>query len=316
MLFTTQPSHQIFIDNRMMIRCSHQAIKVMIQFKNMPLQTNEHIKSNTSNRTRCSSCIQSYLQLPTMATGSSEPSPAQFLAGLELWQNSDKESSYTEPSDDREAAYLAGISLVCFTEGVPPQVKQDLLNATMLAQLNAKKIFDITEVKAWFTIYRNVLNKFGFFCGGEEFNEFDACSAQFYVANVVDFDLKELVTATQLQLILKALESINALKDTDDALQTFYQHSILYNSATIQIILCSQVKDQPTEMLPMGIFQICSNGIIDHRKFFLPHSPTPTTTMHRMTQEMTFNREKYKEYRSAIVEKLGSGKKDYHKLVL
>src|SRR5687767_11507866 len=66
----------------------------------------------------------------------------------------------------KDQATVVGSDVVAFVQGLTPEQRQDIVNATMLAQLVAKnKVKEpqtLADVLAWYDEYLNVLDNIGF----------------------------------------------------------------------------------------------------------------------------------------------------------
>ena len=75
------------------------------------------------------------------------------------------------PPDNKRVCYIVGSGLTIFTEDIKGQVKQDILNATLLAQLAANKKHDCERnALDWNSEYRRVLQMLGFVIESFEFD--------------------------------------------------------------------------------------------------------------------------------------------------
>lgn len=97
------------------------------------------------------------------------PSAAEFVENLKievygsghLWE-AGAGAALEEGRVRAPRAYVAAASVVAFTDGIPQQQKEDLLNSTLLAQLAANKQHDRErQTLEWYQVYRDVLVKLG-----------------------------------------------------------------------------------------------------------------------------------------------------------
>src|SRR5688572_16363929 len=82
----------------------------------------------------------------------------------------------TTITNDDSAKVVAG-SIVSFVAGVSAQSQSDVLNSTLLAQLNSDKLFDREGRTAdWYKNYTTVLGKIGWVIQGFGFSKFQSSS--------------------------------------------------------------------------------------------------------------------------------------------
>ena len=244
-----------------------------------------------------------------LKTGSS----AFYLDSLELPDYTELPSYpelYKSPSHDKEAAYVADGSIMAFTEGVPYHTKQDLLDATLLAQLAANKKFDRgTHQMEWYNKYREVLENLGFVVQGFQFSEYRITTQSFTVDEVVLSVLKAIANGElQNQVIGKALDSMKALSDGDGKMKIFSRGSNSAKVSSFQIFACSVDKDR-TVVLPIGVFKLESSS--ERTNVFWFEYKTSDTKISTGNQAMIFNQKAYEAVRSQITNKLGDRAKKY-----
>src|SRR5262245_6559739 len=77
----------------------------------------------------------------------------------------------------RDQATVVGSDVVSFVKGVPPEQRSDITNASLLAQLVAKRIVaepkTLKEVTAWYDEYFEVLSRIGFVIRDKGFAEYE-----------------------------------------------------------------------------------------------------------------------------------------------
>ncbi|HEX6334289.1 MAG TPA: hypothetical protein VFZ78_08670, partial [Flavisolibacter sp.] len=81
--------------------------------------------------------------------------------------------SLSAVAEDVEQSFINDKSIVSFVSGVSSQARKDILNATLLAQLAAKKKYpDDLQVLEWYREFINVLTTIGWNVQGSEISVF------------------------------------------------------------------------------------------------------------------------------------------------
>ncbi|MEM6384265.1 MAG: hypothetical protein AAF739_16450 [Pseudomonadota bacterium] len=125
------------------------------------------------------------------------------------------ESAGSEPdfaSPDGSAVAIAG-QLAGFTGAVPPEIRQNLSNALLLAQLAANKASEqlaADDIKPWFDTYFEVLEKVGFLLEDKKDLNLDMTGQSFEVRDVLIRQLTDALgqaasLASQIIELLKGL---------------------------------------------------------------------------------------------------------------
>ncbi len=121
-------------------------------------------------------------------------------------------------SDAQEQAAVVGSGLVSFTAGVPAQQREDLCNATLLAQLAAnRKVPERTEVLAWFDAYFAALMNLGWVVQQMGFRE--------YGGELDGLETHEAVRRAAAALLAPHPAALAVLASTLDALQAMDRDS-------------------------------------------------------------------------------------------
>src|SRR5690348_4479244 len=108
-----------------------------------------------------------------------------FVAGAELPPppHISKAREAAEPLKlvkEKTQALVVGSDVMSFVTGVTPERRQDLVNASLLAQLVAtKRVPDPTNLQAWYDAYFEVLTNLGFAIQDRQFAEYSEKSDDF-----------------------------------------------------------------------------------------------------------------------------------------
>jgi len=120
--------------------------------------------------------------------------------------------------DAREQAAAVGAALVAFTAGVPAQRREDLCNATLLAQLAAnRKVPDRAQVLAWFDAYVAALMNLGWVVQQTGFRE--------YTGEFDGLETHEAVRQAAAALLAPNPAALAVLAATLDAVQSMDRES-------------------------------------------------------------------------------------------
>src|SRR6186713_764177 len=115
-----------------------------------------------------------------------------YVAALQLSFPENKYKSVVrgvpaEPDNTNEdKAYLDNKSIVSFVAGVSPENRQDILDATLLAQLAAGHLYpDPKDLKQWYEKYTEVLRNIGWSIQENEFSEISSSGSLFEMKNAI-----------------------------------------------------------------------------------------------------------------------------------
>lgn len=169
----------------------------------------------------------------------------QFVAGVELPPPPRhlKSRESTQPLQlvkEKTQALVVGSDVISFVRGVTAERRQDLVNASLLAQLVAtKRVPEPTDVNAWYEAYFDVLKNLGFIIQDRHLATYSEQSADFEAHEAI---LK--VAATLLAGAPAALEivktSLEALKTDGPWLTLFTRESQSAKTAKFQVTLAHE----------------------------------------------------------------------------
>ena len=174
---------------------------------------------------------------------------------------------------DKTQALIVGSDVMSFVQGVTTERRQDLVNASLLAQLVAtKEVPDPTNLQAWYDTYFQVLTNLGFAIQDRQFAEYREQSADFEAQKAIISIATTLLGAapTALALVKTTLE---ALKTDGSWLTLFTRESQSAKTAKFQVTLADPGQgDQflvslmafaltaETNLTQLLIFKVRSNG--------------------------------------------------------
>jgi hypothetical protein len=143
----------------------------------------------------------------------------------------------------RDQAAVVGSDVVAFVEGVTEEQRHDLVNATLLAQLVAKKAVpepaDLAGVQAWYDSYFNTLENIGFVVQDKGFAEYTENASGFEVHEAILEVAKVALGSapTALALVTKTLESLKSMTADSPWITLFHRESRSAKTARFQITL-------------------------------------------------------------------------------
>lgn len=169
----------------------------------------------------------------------------QFVAGVELppppcLLKSREDVQPLQFVMEKTQALVVGSDVISFVRGVTAERRQDLVNASLLAQLVAtKRVPEPTDVNTWYKAYFEVLKNIGFIVQDEHFATYSEQSADFEAHEAI---LK--VAATLLAGAPGALEvvvtALEALKTDGPWLTLFTRESQSAKTAKFQVTLAQE----------------------------------------------------------------------------
>ena len=230
------------------------------------------------------------------------PDPAvEYVENLEI----DEPTFYTPPPDHSQRGYIVGGALVAFARNVDDVSKQDILNATLFAQLSANKKFNREEdMQNWYNFYTLVLKKLGFIIETLNFEQHEVTLSTFTMERIItethngSGDNTEEMKAT-LNAMMRALRE---KPNNDTTLSLFTELcSCSGNSGNFQVMPCQRGPDGRIFFL-LGTYFYQANKHEDNILF----SPwdSNTTTVYKSVQKVTFNQDAYRVVRHAVSFKL------------
>jgi hypothetical protein len=143
----------------------------------------------------------------------------------------------------KEQAAVVGSDVVAFIKGITPEQRSDLINATLLAQLAAKKKIpapqDLQGVLDWYTQYFDVLANIGFVIQDTGFAEYDE-KADTFEAHEAILDVAKVALAGApgaLAVVIKTLESLKKMDADSPWITLFHRESRSAKTARFQMTL-------------------------------------------------------------------------------
>jgi hypothetical protein len=143
----------------------------------------------------------------------------------------------------KDQATVVGSDIVAFIKGITAEQRADLVNATMLAQLAAKKKVsdpqDLAGVLEWYSHYFDVLSNIGFVIQEKGFAEYEE-KAETFEAHEAILDVAKVALAGApgaLAVVIKTLESLKKMSDDSPWITLFHRESRSAKTARFQVTL-------------------------------------------------------------------------------
>lgn len=200
-------------------------------------------------------------------------------------------------------------SVVCFVEGLNAQLKSDVLNSTLLAQLAASAKFPRDpdtfqyNVAGWYNCYTDTLQKVGWNIQGLSFSQHGVSGSMFQVNEVVIRLLAGMVTHSAGLIVQSALEALNAAKAKESrALTLWKSHTDTDANGSFQVACCSE--HEGCAAMALGAFYMTSRNKIQH-VLWCDYSSSDTNVQCASTQ-VVLNNDVYSAVRNAVSQKLGT----------
>ena len=131
--------------------------------------------------------------------------------------------------------------MATFTENVTRQVKRDILNATLLAQLAATKKYDREwRTEDWYREYNRVLGIVGFVIEDFEFDRYSASGSTLSMDEAVLEIIASLATGNEVAVLTATLDAMRKLSNDDKRIGLFDTHGSQSSYGNFQVYPCSQ----------------------------------------------------------------------------
>ncbi|TFK81631.1 hypothetical protein K466DRAFT_666998 [Polyporus arcularius HHB13444] len=207
---------------------------------------------------------------------------------------------------EEESAAVAAGSSVSFVGNLPAQMKSDVLNSTLFAQLAANKQFDRQEqTTKWYDYYKYVLETVGYNVQSFDFARMSDANSYLTVDNLLLKLAEAYLSGAELALFTTM---INSLKDAKNqgAVTLFDSSSKSFSKANFQLGVAADT--QGNAMFKIGAYYYGAQQNIDRVLFFTFGSQK--VEFYAGNQTMLLVNQVYSQVRKEIVAKLGANAKD------
>ncbi|VDC02114.1 unnamed protein product [Peniophora sp. CBMAI 1063] len=228
-----------------------------------------------------------------------------FIAGLDLGFY-DKNGRITL-SDNEESALVNDGVCSSFAANITGQMKADVMNSVLLAQLAANAKFNRqTQVDEWYDEYRKVLETVGWIVERFALDKINNTDDYGDVSALVLDIAKAILSPNELPLLVKTIDSLKSGANKD-AYRLYNNSAKSAQSANFQVGTVVSSGDDPVFKLTAHTFS-ASIEVLDILFFSFGSS---SVSFRAGYQAMTLNSSFYAKVREAVLEKLGNTVQDF-----
>lgn len=207
----------------------------------------------------------------------------------------------------REQAAVVGSDVIAFVKGITPEQREDLVNASLLAQLVARKKFpeptDLSGVLAWYDEYFEVLSNVGFVIQEKGFAEYTE-GGETFEAHEAILDVAKVVLAGApgaLAVVTKTLESLKKVSDDSPWITIFHRESRSAHTARFQVSL-AEADENAGLLVTLMAFGVEAKSKVTQVLFF--KFKKHDATLHHHSGKVTINATVLGGVRDDIAKKL------------
>ena len=209
---------------------------------------------------------------------------------------------------DAPSAKLDAGSIVSFVAGVGEQAQSDVLNSTLLAQLNSDYMYDREkQTEDWYKNYVYVLGKVGWVIQGFEFQKYDTSSQGLTMDKVVVEILETMMTGNELAIAASAIKALNSLSGDDGRIKLFGHSSSSNSGGSFQI--SSATEQNGTVAMKLGAFYMSYKT--SQTDVLWWHYKSANVDIYKSGQGVTLDHDVYGQVRQSIITKLGDKAKTF-----
>lgn len=216
----------------------------------------------------------------------------------------------------KQQALVVGSDVIAFVKGITPEQRTDLVNASLLAQLVAKKKVanpdTLATVKEWYSEYFDALSQIGFLIQDKGFAEYREASESFEAHEAILELAATLLAGTPgaLALVKTTLESLQKMSANSPWIMLFNRESRSANTARFQMSLVSE-DEQGRLLVTLIAFGLEAQTTLTQVLFFKFH--TNDVKLHHHSGQVTINTPLLAAVREQIANKLAAYANDYIK---
>jgi hypothetical protein len=214
----------------------------------------------------------------------------------------------------KEQAAVVGSDVIAFVKGITPEQRSDLVNASLLAQLVAKKKVpnptDLAGVLAWYDHYFDVLSNVGFVIQEKGFAKY-AEKSETFEAHEAILDVAKVVLAGApgaLSVVTKTLESLRKLSDDSPWITLFHRESRSANTARFQVSL-AEADENAGLLVTLMAFGVEAKAQVTQVLFF--KFKKNDATLHHHSGRVTINSMVLTGVRDDITRKLAGFTREF-----
>lgn len=213
----------------------------------------------------------------------------------------------------KNQAAVVGSDVVSFVTGVTPERREDVVNATLLAQLVAKKrVPDSTRVQEWYDAYFDVLTNVGWTLQQKDFAEYREKSENFEAHKAI-LQVAAIVLGpapAALAIVTTAINALHSMDASSPWITLFSRESQSARTAHFQVSLAEQKPDGQF-MVSLMAFGLEARTTITQVLFF--KAKASEATLRHCSGAVTIDTDVLDGVRGAVKQKLVGFAQDYVK---
>jgi hypothetical protein len=216
----------------------------------------------------------------------------------------------------KEQASVVGSDLIAFAKGVTPAVRNDIVNAVLLAQLVAKKSIaepaSLAEVGAWYESYFDTLSRIGFVIQDKGLATYHARSDSFEAHEAIIEVATALLVGSPgaIALVKTTLGALRQMSADSPWITLFHRESQSANTARFQVSLV-EADDNAGVSLALIAFGLEAQTKVTQVLFFKFHKSD--VTLRHNSGKVTINVPLLAGVRDEIAGKLAAYTNDFIK---
>lgn len=212
------------------------------------------------------------------------------------------------PSPKAEA-FVNNKSLVSFVSEVDGQVREDILNATLFAQMVANYEYPEEEdIEQWYRKFLEVMNNVGWNFPIKRFSSFRMRTDKFQMDRAVMDVMGTRIKGHKFAILLEALNALKGLSDSDNALILFERngkHQL--NKGNFQIGFAQPRGDSAS--MVVGAYLLSSS--VNIRRLISHKAQKGKIKLKYLVLEGTLDLNRYGLFRNSIIERIGAVATNY-----
>jgi hypothetical protein len=178
----------------------------------------------------------------------------------------------------KEQASVVGSDVIAFVKGITPESRRDIVNASLLAQLVAKKktpsTTSLANVEEWYDTYFDTLSRIGFVIQSHGFAEYQEKSSTFEAHEAIIEIATTLLSGAPgaLALVKTTLGALKKMSDDSPWITLFNHESQSANTARFQVSLVQPDDENGRLLLSLIAFGLEATSTITQVLFFKFHT--------------------------------------------
>ncbi len=237
----------------------------------------------------------------------------EYILGLELAAPSAALMSLAPSelvlADDKPTAFVDAGSTVSFISGIPVERQQDVLNATLLAQLAANKKFDREKAtEQWYGYYREVLENVGWVLQSFSFARYEESGVTLKMDKAALEIIAAIASGNEAAVLTSTLDALSKLDPGDPAFTLFDANGSSGEGGNFQLGTCSA---DPSGNVSMALGAFYFETTVHQGRFLFWSWETKDINLYTGGQNVVLNEQIYATVRQLVIDKLGDRAKTF-----